>query len=118
MSIMGMHLSMYYFTWFIRYFGTCIVIHGIGTFLVVWMLPKVNFIVPLTVFLSFDMLIIIQSFFIQTFFTRAKIGVVIALLFFLTQFVVSFVSSNSDNPSSRINMLLSIIPHCGYLLSF
>src|SRR5690242_1386703 len=99
MSIMGMSLPIYYVTWFIRYFVACLVIHLIGSAIIAATLPHVGFIVPFVVFVLFDIVIIIQSFFIQTFFTRAKLGVVIALLFFLVQFIISFISSNSDNPS-------------------
>lgn len=99
MSIMGMNLPVYYVTWFIRYFVTCLVIHLIGAGIIAGVLPKVGFIVPFIIFLLFDIVIIIQSFFIQTFFTRAKLGVVIALLFFLIQYIISFISSNSDDPS-------------------
>ena len=118
MSIMGMNLPVYYVTWFIRYFITCFIIHLIGSIIVARTLPHVGFIVPFIVFLLFDIVIIIQSFFIQTFFTRSKIGVVIALLFFLVQFIISFVSTNSDNPSLGVNTAVSIIPHCALILSF
>jgi ATP-binding cassette subfamily A (ABC1) protein 3 len=69
------------------------------------------------VFILFDIVMIIQSFFIQTFFSRAKIGVVIALLFFLIQFIISFLSLNSDNPTLGVNTALSIIPHIALILS-
>lgn len=118
MSIMGMHLPVYYVTWFIRYFVTCLVIHLIGSAIVSATLKQVNFIIPLVIFLLFDIVIIIQSFFIQTFFTRAKLGVVIALLFFLIQYIISFISSNSDNPTLGVNTALSIIPHIALILSF
>lgn len=115
---MGMKLPIYYVTWFIRYFVTLLVIHLIGSVIVARTLPKVKFIVPFIVFILFDLVIIIQSFFIQTFFSRSKLGVVIALLFFLLQYVVSFISSNSDNPTLGVNNAISIIPHCAFILSF
>jgi len=118
MSIMGMKLPIYYVTWFIRYFIVCFIIHLIGSVIIARTLPKVGFIVPFVVFILFDLVLIVQSFFIQTFFTRSRIGVVIALLFFLIQYVISFVSSNSDNPTSEVNTSLSIIPHCAFILSF
>lgn len=118
MSIMGMVLPVYYVTWFIRYFVVCLVIHLIGSAIISATLPHVKFIVPFIVFILFDIVMIIQSFFIQTFFTRAKLGVVIALLFFLVQYIISFISSNSDNPTLGVNTALSIIPHISYILSF
>ncbi len=113
-----MKLPIYYVTWFIRYFVTLLVIHLIGSVIMARTLPKVKFIVPFIVFILFDLVIIIQSFFIQTFFSRSKLGVVIALLFFLIQYVISFISSNSDNPTLGVNNAISIIPHCAFILSF
>jgi ATP-binding cassette subfamily A (ABC1) protein 3 len=114
---MGMNLPVYYLTWFIRYFVTCLVIHSIGSAIISSALVNVDFIVPFVVFIFFDIVLIVQSFFIQTFFTRAKLGVVIALLFFLIQYIISFISSNSDNPTLGVNTALSIIPHIGLMLS-
>lgn len=113
-----MKLPIYYVTWFIRYFVTLLVIHIIGSAIIARTLPHVKFIVPFIVFILFDLVIIIQSFFIQTFFSRSKLGVVIALLFFLIQYIISFISSNSDNPSLGVNNAVSIIPHCAFILSF
>jgi ATP-binding cassette subfamily A (ABC1) protein 3 len=118
MNIMGMKLSTYYFTWFMRYFITLAVIHGIGCYIVGRTLVYVGYIIPLVIFLLFDIVLIIQSFFIQTFFSRAKIGVVIALLFFLVQYIISFISTNSDNPTLKVNLYNSIVPHVAFLLCF
>ncbi len=118
MSIMGMNLPVYYVTWFIRYFVTLLVIHLIGSAIISATLPNVKFIVPFIVFICFDIVLIIQSFFIQTLFSRAKLGVVIALLFFLIQYIISFISTNSDNPTIGVNTALSVIPHIGFILSF
>ena len=118
MNIMGMQLPVYYVTWFIRYFVTCVIIHLIGSAIIAGVLPKVGFIIPFVIFILFDIVLIIQSFFIQTFFTRAKLGVVIALLFFLIQYIISFISSNSDNPTLSVNSGLSVIPHIAFILSF
>jgi ATP-binding cassette, subfamily A (ABC1), member 3 len=99
MSIMGMSMFTYYFTWFIRYFITYLIVHIPASVFVWHSLIYVPIYIPLITFLLFDIVLIVQSFFIQVFFTRAKIGVVIALLFFLGQFIISFVVSNSDNPT-------------------
>jgi hypothetical protein len=118
MSIMGMSLPVYYVTWFLRYFAIMVIIHLFGAGIIAGTLPKVGFIVPFIVFILFDIVLIIQSFFVQTFFTNSKLGVVIALLFFLIQYVISFISSNSDNPTLGVNTALSIIPHIAFILSF
>ena len=113
-----MNIPLYYFTWFIRYFIVFLVIHIIGSAIIAKTLSHVSFIIPFVVFILFDILLIIQSFFIQTFFSRSKIGVVIALLFFLVQYILSFISSNSDNPTLSVNRALSIVPHAAFILAF
>jgi ATP-binding cassette, subfamily A (ABC1), member 3 len=118
MSIMGMKLPIYYVTWFLRYFFTFLIVHLIGAAIVAQALPKVGFIAPFIIFILFDIVLIIQSFFIQVFFSRAKIGVIIALLFFLIQYIISFVSSTSDNPTESVNTAISIIPHAAFVLAF
>ena len=115
---MGMNLPVYYVTWFIRYFVTCLVIHLIGSAIITATLPRVKFYVSFIIFILFDIVLIVQSFFIQTFFSRAKLGVVIALLFFLIQYIISFISSNSDNPTLAVNTAVSISPHIAFILSF
>jgi hypothetical protein len=115
---MGMNLPLYYATWFIRYFVTFLVIHLIGSLIVFKTLNYVNFIIPFAVFLSFDIVLIIQSFFIQTFFSRARLGVIIALLFFFIQFLISFLSLTLDNLTLSLRTAMSIVPHVGFIFSF
>lgn len=92
---MGMKLSLYYLTWFIRYFMVYLVVHLIGSAILRAALPNVPYGMFLIVFILFDILLIIQSFFIQIFFTRSKIGVVFALLFFVIQYVINYVISTN-----------------------
>jgi len=113
---MGMNLFTYNFTWFLRYFFTYLIIHLIGTLIVVGSLSYVPFIITFVVFILFDIVLIIQSWFIQVFFTKARIGVVMALLFFMIQYVISFLKS--DNASQSSNTWISIIPHVGLILAF
>ena len=61
---------------------------------------------------------IVQSFFIQVFLTRAKIGVVIALLFFLIQFIISFIATGSDGVTMSVNNAVSIVPHAAFVIAF
>lgn len=91
MSIMGMKLWLYYLTWFLRYFIVYLVIHLIGSAILVAAMPNVPYGMILLVFILFDIVLIFQSFFIQIFFTRAKLGVVVALLFFILQYVINYV---------------------------
>lgn len=118
MYIMGMTGFNYYFSWFVRYFAVGFVVHLLASFIIVGQLKNISFIVPFIVFILFDIVIILQSFFIQVFLTRAKIGVVIALLFFLVQYILSFLATNSDNPTIGVNGALSIVPHAAFVLAF
>ena len=118
MYIMGMKGGKYYFSWFMRYFIVLAVIHLICSVIFVRTLPQVPFYVPFVVFIFFDILLIIQNFFIQVFLTRAKIGVVISLLFFLVQYILSFIATNSDNPTTAVNTAISIVPHAAFVLAF
>lgn len=118
MSIMGMNFFTYNFTWFIRYFITYFIVHIIASAIVSSALKFVPFIIILVVFILFDIVLIVQSLFIQLFFTRARIGVVIALLFFMIQYVISFAISNSNNPTQGVNDVASIVPHIGFILAF
>ena len=118
MYIMGMKGINYYFSWFMRYFIVLVVIHLICSIIFVRALPNIPFIVPFILFIFFDIVIIIQNFFIQVFLTRSKIGVVISLLFFLIQYIISFIATNSDNPTTSVNTAVSIIPHAAFVLAF
>lgn len=114
---MGMTTFNYYFTWFIRYFVVLVVVHVACSFIISSALSYVPFYVPLVTFLLFDVLIIIQNFFIQIFFTRSKIGVVIALLFFVLQYVISFLVS-SNTATQDVLTKASIIPHAAFVIAF
>lgn len=118
MSIMGMKLSNYYFSWFIRYFAVYLILHLICSAIISRQLTHVPFYIPFVIFILFDIVLIIQNFFIQVFLSRAKIGVVISLLFFIIQYVLSFLSTNSDNPTIGVNAGLSVIPHAAFIIAF
>ena len=114
---MGMKGKNYYFSWFMRYFIVLVVIHLLCSIIMVRTLTNIPFYVPFITFIFFDIVLILQSFFIQVFLTRAKIGVVIALLFFLVQYILSFLATNSDNPTTAVNTAISIIPHAAFVLA-
>ena len=95
MSIMGMKGWIYYLTWFIRYFLAYLILHLICSAIFVGAFNQVPFIMPLIIFLLFDILLIVQSFFVQIFVTRSKIGIVLALLFFVLQYVINFIVANN-----------------------
>jgi len=118
MYIMGMKGINYYFSWFCRYFFVFLALHILGTLVIKSQLKYVPFYVIFVVFILFDIVLIIQNFFIQVFLSRAKIGVVIALLYFILQYVISFVAVGSNNPTLSVNSASSIIPHTAFVLAF
>lgn len=118
MYIMGMTGWNYYFSWFMRYFLVYAVLHALASFIISSQLTYVPFYIIFVVFILFDVVIIIQNFFIQVFLSRAKIGVVISLLYFLLQYIISFVAIGSNNPTIGVNTTASIIPHTAFVLAF
>jgi ATP-binding cassette subfamily A (ABC1) protein 3 len=118
MRIMGMQMGTYYATWFMRYYIIYFIVHSVCSGVIAYQLNYVPFYIPFVLYLLFDVVIILQNFFIQIFLSRAKIGVVIALLFYVLQFVLSLLSTNSDNPTEYVNNLLSIVPHVAFILAF
>jgi hypothetical protein len=62
--------------------------------------------------------LIVQSFFIQIFVTRAKIGMLLALVLFVFQYAINYAVSSNSNVTQGINTGASIIPHVAYVLAF
>jgi len=118
MSIMGMNTGYYYLSWFIRYIVVYTLVHVFCSAIIVSTLTYAPFYLVLILFILFDMVIIVQNFFIQVFLTRAKIGVVVSLLFFVLQYIVTVVGSSSDDPTIDFNKAVSIIPHAAINLAF
>lgn len=118
MSITGMKLWIYYLTWFIRYFAVYIVIHIISSAIISRTFTHVPFYIPFVVFLLFDILLIVQGFFVQIFVTRAKIGIIFALLFFVLQYVINYIVANNSDPTVAIYRGVSVVPHVAFILAF
>lgn len=118
MYIMGMKGINYYFSWFCRYFFVFLTLHLLSSLIIKSQLQNIPFYIIFLLFILFDIVIIIQNFFIQVFLSRAKIGVVISLLFFLLQYILSFVATGSNNPTLSVNSSISIIPHAAFVLAF
>lgn len=118
MSIMGMNKLYYYFTWFIRFFSIYLIVHLICSAILAYAFQYINYGTFILVYITFDLVLIIQAFFIQIFFSRSKIGVVFALVFFVIQYVLSFIVTTSNNPTLLVNFVSSIVPHIGFILAF
>lgn len=115
MKIMGMKGGIYYLTWFIRYLCVYATIHLVASGIICKAFPNINFGVIFLTFILFDMVLIIQGFFIQVFFTKSKIGMVFGLLLFTVQFVANFLVRNSDNPTFQQALYGSFSPHSAFV---
>ena len=118
MLIMGMSLPTYYVTWFLRYFIVYLVLHLICSAIFIGAFSSISFIMPLLIFILFDIVLIIQSFFIQICVTRAKIGIVFALLFFILQYIVNYIVANNNDVTVQIYRSVSVVPHVAFILAF
>ena len=115
---MGMSTFYYFFSWFVRVFIVYLVLHIIGSLIFTSQLKYVKAGMVFILFILFDLVLIIQNFFIQVFLTRAKIGIVFSLLFFMVQYILSFIATNSDNPTAGVYTGISVVPHAALLLAF
>ena len=118
MSIMGMKMKTYYFTWFIRYIITYVIIHLVACVIFSAAFKHVPYYCPLIICILFDILLIIQSFFIQIFVTKSKIGIVFALLFFILQYIIIYIVANNPDVTVSIYRAVSIVPHVAFILAF
>ncbi len=118
MYIMGMKGFNYYFSWFCRYFIVYFIVNIICSAIIVSQLTSVPFYMPFILLLLIAILLIFQSFFIQIFMTNSKIGIIIALLFFSVQFILSFITTNSDNPTTEVNTIVGFSPHAAIVIAF
>jgi hypothetical protein len=105
-------------TWFIRYFIIYVIVHLINSLIMSASFPYIPYEVSLITYLLFDIVLIIQSFFIQIFVTRSKIGIVLALVLFVFQYVINYAVSSNPDVSQKVNTIASIIPHVSYVIAF
>jgi ATP-binding cassette subfamily A (ABC1) protein 3 len=117
MKMMGMTSISYYLSWFLHYLLLYTVIN-VAHSLVLWsVFRQVSFMLIFINFLLFDLVLIVQSFFIQTMCTRAKVGVMMALLLFAVQFLVSFVYKSNTDKSYEMAVGVSVSPHAACILA-
>lgn len=108
---MGLSTSNYYLTWFIIYFliGMVTSLGQSGIFIIG--LPNVSFGLIWLLLTLFNMLLIVQGFFIQVFFSKSKLGIIAATIFFALQYLISFVFKLSYNRTFALAIYVSIVPH-------
>lgn len=79
------------------------------------MLSSVTFSIFFFIYLMFVITLIFQAIFISVFFTRAKPGIVFAIVFFLMQYI--FRSLMGSSATSTALKLVSLSPHAAFTLA-
>ena len=106
----------YYGSWIIKYLVVYLITHTLVT-LVMWStLEYLNFSLALITFFLFDLVLIVQSLFVQVFFVNSVLGTLVALTFFFLQYLVSFVIESLSSPSQTQLLLASLCPFCSFSL--
>ena len=118
MYIMGMTGWSYNFSWFVRYFAIYVSLFLILGVVLSTTLTYMSFYVIFLLGVSFGLCLMAQVFFVQVFTTRAKIGILVGVVFYAVQYVFSLLVTYSDNPSTLMSGLVSISAHSGYVLAF
>ena len=115
---MGMRLPYYYLTWFIHYFLVYLVINIIDSVITVVTLPSIPYYMPFIVFLLFHLVLVIQAFFIELFFSRTIYAVITACLLFCVETFLTGIVADPDWPTVETFQAASIIPHVAVCLAF
>ncbi|EAR81921.2 ABC transporter family protein (macronuclear) [Tetrahymena thermophila SB210] len=118
MKVMGMSNSSFYASWIIYYF----IIYFLCSILVSSALKGSIYVssdwsVIFVWHLIFGISLIFQSIFITTFFTKAQVGNIFAMVFFLFQYMAIIILSNYDNPSKNDKIGVSFLPQAGTSLA-
>lgn len=118
MKIMGMKDSSFYLSWISWY----LIIYTVISLVVSFVL-KISVYSNSAWFLIFmwhwlfSITLIAQSLFITTFFTNAKLGNIISMVFFLFMYMVNFILSSNSNVEESTNNSISIIPQTAMAIS-
>lgn len=111
MKIMGLTNFTYYSTWFITYFLLGLITNLGQSGIFVRGLPNVSFALIWLLLTLFNILLIVQGFFIQVFFSKSKIGIIAATIFFALQYLISFVFKVAYRRTYGLAIGVSIVPH-------
>lgn len=108
-----------YVSWFITYFLFYLILNLASSAIFIVNFPGTPFLIPFVTNLLMHLLLIFESIFIQIFFKKSKLGMIIALLFFTVQFLAIFLlSSAGNNPSTDFLNNTSISAFVSYVLIF
>ncbi|KAL4478578.1 hypothetical protein ABPG74_006813 [Tetrahymena malaccensis] len=114
MKVMGMSDSSFYVSWIIHYF----IIYFFCSILVSSALKGSIYVssdwsVIFVWHLLFGISLIFQSLFITTFFTKAQVGNIFAMVFFLFQYMAIIILSSDANPTKGEKIGVSFLPQAG-----
>ena len=110
MKVMGMSCFWYYATWVFNYFCIYLIAHLFVSLIFFLTFSYVDYSLIFVTFILFDIILILQSMFIQIFFMESVLGTLTALTFFFIQFIGSFVMKSIEVPSDSQLIAASICP--------
>lgn len=109
MKIMGMQDSSFYLSWISWYMIIYTIISILVTLILIGSVYKnSNFLLIFVWHWLFSMTLIAQSLFITAFFTNAKLGNIVAMVFFLVMYLFKFIISGSSTVSEGTNSAISL----------
>ena len=115
---MGMNLSLYNLVWFLHYYIIYIVIHIVCSGITIHTIPSIPYYMPLIIFLLFDIVLIIQAFFVQILFDRVIYAIIFACIFYSIESFIVQIISDPMTTSISLNQGISVIPHVAVALAF
>lgn len=108
---MGLKTFNYYSTWFIAYFIIFQITNLCQTGIFIVGMPNISYPLLWLLLTLFSILLIIQGFFIQVFFSKSKIGIIAATIFFALQYLISFIFKVAYRRTYALAIYVSIVPH-------
>ena len=116
MKVMGMSSFLYYATWGFRYFVIYLIAHLATTLIFYFTFQYVSFSLIFVTYLLFDLVLIVQSLFVQTFFIDSVLGTLTALTLFFIQYIGSFVIKSIEVPQEMQLLTASICPYTALVM--
>ncbi|KAL4489354.1 hypothetical protein ABPG72_019009 [Tetrahymena utriculariae] len=118
MKVMGMSDSSFYVSWIIYYF----IIYLLCSILISSALKGSIYVssdwsVIFVWHLLFGISLIFQSIFVTTFFTKAQVGNIFAMVFFLFQYMAILILTSDGNPTKDEKIGVSFLPQAGTSLA-
>ncbi|KAL4492594.1 hypothetical protein ABPG72_007707 [Tetrahymena utriculariae] len=118
MRIMGMQDTPFYLSWITWYMIIYTVISIVVTLILKESVYKKSDITLIFVWhWLFSMTLIAQSLFITTFFTNAKLGNIVAMVFYLLMFMFKFIISSNSDATEQANNVAALASQTGLSLA-